>query len=197
MALSIPNDQLMAGDIVEFIIRPDTSNQTLIDLALRRIKSDLAAEPWFDYQGSQWRIIDGQQCLSIFLKARRYARGERPLPTQEAGVGIIIAVGLAVLAGIVIGAIVAYKMTNTAAIVRRNDQIVTIATDPNLTADQKAKVLTAIQTGGIGGPGLGGALTATGGGLTMLAVVVFLIWVLGHWGPATGGGQHRARPEYD
>jgi len=178
MALSIPNDQLMAGDIVEFIIDPQTANQTLIDLGVHKIKSDLAAEAWYDYQGSEWRTIDGRRYLSIYVQVRRYPRGMPPSMASGFAPVAVVVVSLAALAAIVAVATAVSKMREVAAGVRRDQAIVVIATDPSLTKEQKDRYIAALNAPVTGSTGLGAGVAALGGGLMTAAIIIGVIWAL-------------------
>jgi hypothetical protein len=72
---------LQAGDIVKFVFDVQGGNQTLLDLAIHQLKTNLANDARFDYQGSNWdEGYDVDQVpyrhLQIFVQVRKTPKTE-------------------------------------------------------------------------------------------------------------------------
>ncbi|MCU0916912.1 MAG: hypothetical protein MUC88_20480 [Planctomycetes bacterium] len=175
MTTQIQDDMLHSGDLVgfEYLIKPG-ANETLLGLAIKRVKDDLWADRRFDYQGSYEETrtnksgLDGaiieERYLIINVIVRKYPRGERPTEQQAS---MALATAIALMAG----ALIAYL----AVLEHRTTTVVRIATDPNMSEQTKRAALEAL---GKPAGGIGGTIAAAGGSLVAAAIVIGVLWAL-------------------
>jgi len=176
----IPDNMLAPGDILEVTYDVVSDNDTLVGLAIHSIKSSLAADARFNYQGSRWdEGFDADQVpyrrLIISVQVRKSLREERT-PTQLAGIGVagMVLIGslLAILAGAVVnsgyGKIIEQKKYT---IIRD------ITNDPNLSEAERVAALNAVNVAGQG-TGTLANLTAAGGSLVTAGIIVAVLWAL-------------------
>lgn len=183
MATQVQDDMLHSGDLVgfEYLIKPG-ANETLLGLAIKRVKDDLWADRRFDYQGSYEETrtnksgLDGaiieERYLIINVIVRQYPRGERPTE-QQAGVGAIVVV-LATLAAILAGSLAVYSVFEyKGAVVHK--QTVEAVLNSDLPPEAKADLLNKSQPQS---KSIGTGIAAFGGSLVTAAIIIGVLWAL-------------------
>ncbi len=164
--VNIPEDQLQPGDLVELKYEITSANETIVGMAIHDIKSALAQDPRFDYQGSREvtasNLATGQpvRWLFITVSVRRTLREGRPEIQQANWL-----VPIVVLVGLVAAAIVAYS----GSVVYKTYAIKRIAM-ADIPEGSKTTALKALGRGSLG--------LAAGSSLVMAGVVIAVLWVL-------------------
>jgi hypothetical protein len=173
-----PDELVYPGDLVELYYAPKanaTSDQ--VNAALSAIKKELSADEGYNYQGSEWREVNGQRLFVIQLQRRSYPKAADPQIYEANPLGFVAVLGtiiaLALAATYAWGKYVDYQ----AAVVKKSTAatVQAIAENPNLTPEQKATALEAI---GAGQQKLAQAnLSLLAGGVFVAIIVIAVLWV--------------------
>jgi hypothetical protein len=154
--------ELSPGDLLDVIFEIETSNQTLANYAVSKIKHDVAADTRWHYQGS--RIEDrietatGRTFRALVITVQvadpSKVSGNNPaVPVYEANVLIPLAFIVTAMAALAVSGAVSY----------RHYTLRKIAENPNISDDVKKAALAAASrplVGGFAGISLGGLLLA-------------------------------------
>jgi hypothetical protein len=200
---------LEPGDVVKFVFKLTGGNQVLFDEAIRSIKTRLAADKRFNYQGSEMVWIKDENgvdiyVMNVYIQVRKNLKESSDALTVTVGtqnkkkvfVGEPQLAGMSGAAKIVIALSTAFSMVCGAAIAwssvvkqREKDTTINGILMSDVPADVKKAALAAVQ----GGIGTGEGLAIAGGGLATLAIIGAVIWLLsqGRAGSrsASSGGQ--------
>ncbi len=190
--MTIDESLLYPGDTIRFDFLLKGTNQTLLDLAIRKVKETIYADDRLDYQGSEIVTevdktgLEGGvrevQVLRIYATVRRYRRDAHP-ELQKAGIG---AVSIGTLIAVISAAVAVYAAAVTIrghGVTRTSQAIVaeveSIRTDPNLSDEAKQA---ALETLGKATPqqpkSIGSGLAALGGGLATTAMIIGVLWAV-------------------
>lgn len=188
MALEI-NEVLNPGDLIEVQYEIRNAPETLTKLAIHKVKTELWADPRFNYQGSRIDEVtdaatgEKRRYLFIQVQVRRYLKGDRIRKVQAS------AFHPTVLLGVIAAAITAVAVSSSLAYqnytILRSAQITAeeaekIRTDPSLSAEQKTQILSELYTEppAAKSVGVGTGLAALGGSVVTAAIVIGVLWAL-------------------
>ncbi len=191
MGVPIGEDvELQPGELWDLIYEVRDSVQFIEDLAIAKVKEDLAKDPRWHYQGSRWQTEEDDTfgttsrflIITVQVADPSKVTGQDPPDVQLAKVLDPRTLGRLIM--FVSGSIAAVVVASKVSVIFRDARLVAIARDKTISDEVKVAAIT-----GLTSNKLGDALKSFGRSLVIVTVLVSLLWLL-----SKSGLVERVRP---